>query len=248
MAARLCRPGQPRSGPTTAWSSRGAAAGPVRLPLDQPRLPGGGLEGLAYHEAETRLELSRRAALPGASSRGIAESFPMDGARTLYGATKLAAELLSRSTRAAYGLHDGDQPLRRRGRTLADGQGRSGGVHILDARPPFRAAAPLHRLRRHRQAGARPAPRRGPDGPGRASSWAIPSAGTGATVNVGGGRECSLSLRETTELCRQITGRTLEVRLGGRPSGRHPGLHLRLQPSVRHDRLAPAPRANGDTA
>src|SRR5262249_45832647 len=31
----------------------------------------------------------------------------------------------------------------------------------------------------------------------------------GLTFNVGGGITCSLSLRETTELCREITGRTV---------------------------------------
>jgi CDP-paratose 2-epimerase len=30
-------------------------------------------------------------------------------------------------------------------------------------------------------------------------------------ANVGGGRECSLSLRETTDLCAQITGQRLKV-------------------------------------
>jgi CDP-paratose 2-epimerase len=33
----------------------------------------------------------------------------------------------------------------------------------------------------------------------------------GAVLNVGGGRDCSLSLRETTELCAQITGNSVEV-------------------------------------
>ena len=33
----------------------------------------------------------------------------------------------------------------------------------------------------------------------------------GATVNVGGGRECSLSLLETTELCAEITGNRVDV-------------------------------------
>ena len=32
-----------------------------------------------------------------------------------------------------------------------------------------------------------------------------------ATVNVGGGRPSSLSLRETTELCQDITGNSIEV-------------------------------------
>jgi CDP-paratose 2-epimerase len=39
-----------------------------------------------------------------------------------------------------------------------------------------------------------------------------PERWAGATVNVGGGAECSLSLRETTELCRQITGESLDIR------------------------------------
>jgi CDP-paratose 2-epimerase len=30
-------------------------------------------------------------------------------------------------------------------------------------------------------------------------------------VNVGGGRDCSLSLRETTELCRELTGNHVPV-------------------------------------
>jgi CDP-paratose 2-epimerase len=38
-----------------------------------------------------------------------------------------------------------------------------------------------------------------------------PSAWAGATVNVGGGRACSLSLLETTHLSREITGRTVEI-------------------------------------
>jgi CDP-paratose 2-epimerase len=37
----------------------------------------------------------------------------------------------------------------------------------------------------------------------------------GAVLNVGGGRECSLSLREATELCAEITGRRLAVRPAG---------------------------------
>ena len=43
-----------------------------------------------------------------------------------------------------------------------------------------------------------------------------PERWDGVTVNVGGGRECSLSLRETTELCRELTGREVEVGTGSR--------------------------------
>jgi CDP-paratose 2-epimerase len=38
-----------------------------------------------------------------------------------------------------------------------------------------------------------------------------PARWAGATVNVGGGVGCSLSLREATELCREITGRRVPV-------------------------------------
>ena len=79
---------------------------PGRVPLDQPRLSGRGARARSrYEETDTRFELARRAAACRAHrAAGIAEDFPLDGARTLYGATKLAAELLIEEYRAAYGL------------------------------------------------------------------------------------------------------------------------------------------------
>src|SRR5579884_2895108 len=62
------------------------------------------LRGLALHESETRFELAAEQPLAGASQAGIAESFALDGARTLYGATKLGAELLIEEYRETYGL------------------------------------------------------------------------------------------------------------------------------------------------
>ena len=56
--------------------------------------PYGALNSLEIKETETRFELSDQQPVPGASSRGISESFPLEGPRTLYGTTKLAAELL----------------------------------------------------------------------------------------------------------------------------------------------------------
>jgi CDP-paratose 2-epimerase len=49
---------------------------------------------LRYEDRGTRFALTDDQPVPGASSRGISEAFPLDGARTLYGATKLASELL----------------------------------------------------------------------------------------------------------------------------------------------------------
>ncbi len=59
---------------------------------------------LTLEEGDTRFELSPKQAYAGASAAGVAEEFPLDGSRTLYGATKLAAELLIEEYRDAYGL------------------------------------------------------------------------------------------------------------------------------------------------
>jgi CDP-paratose 2-epimerase len=49
---------------------------------------------LAVREEATRFTWTAEESLPGYSRRGIAEDFPLSGARSLYGATKLSAELL----------------------------------------------------------------------------------------------------------------------------------------------------------
>lgn len=52
------------------------------------------VSALRYETRGARFVLDDNQPVPGASARGIAETFPLDGARTLYGATKLASELL----------------------------------------------------------------------------------------------------------------------------------------------------------
>lgn len=172
--------------------------------------PVAALQGLAVHEQETRLVADDRQPLPGASSRGIAESFPLEGARTLYGATKLAAELLVAEYVESYGL---PAVIDRCG--VVAGPWQMGKVdqgvftywmlaHHFDR--------PLHYI--------------GFGGTGKQVRDLLhvedllefieiqleePERWTGATVNVGGGAACSLSLCETTALCGEITGRPLEV-------------------------------------
>ena len=63
-----------------------------------------GLADLRLRDAATRFELESEQAQPGASEAGIAEDFPLGGARTLYGATKLAAEHLITEYVGTYGL------------------------------------------------------------------------------------------------------------------------------------------------
>ena len=88
----------------------------------------------------------------------------------------------------------GDRPLRRDRRPLADGQGRPGRLHPLDARPPLPQPALAT------SASAARASRSATCSTSRTwSTWSSASCSTparwdGRTVNVGGGRECSLSL------------------------------------------------------
>lgn len=62
------------------------------------------IANLNYIEAETRLELADEQTIPGASAAGISEEFPLQGTRSLYGATKLASELIINEYLAMYNL------------------------------------------------------------------------------------------------------------------------------------------------
>jgi CDP-paratose 2-epimerase len=62
------------------------------------------LNDMPFVEEETRFSLAPEQHLPGASRFGIAEDFPLDGARSLYGMTKLSAELMVQEYGDAYGL------------------------------------------------------------------------------------------------------------------------------------------------
>ncbi len=52
------------------------------------------LEQVNYTEGKTRFEISAQQSIAGMSQKGISESFPLDKARSIYGATKLASELM----------------------------------------------------------------------------------------------------------------------------------------------------------
>ena len=132
------------------------------VPLDQPRLSGRPAARAAALREEPRRasRSSPTSRCAGASEHGIAEDFPLAGARTLYGATKLAAELLLTEYADAFGIR---ATIDRCG--VIAGPWQMGKVdqgvftHWLLAHYQ-RPAADLHRLRRHRQAGARRAARR----------------------------------------------------------------------------------------
>jgi CDP-paratose 2-epimerase len=64
----------------------------------------GALRGIALEDGPTRLEIAAEQSLPGISQAGIAEDFPVDGPRSLYGASKLASELFVQEYADSYGL------------------------------------------------------------------------------------------------------------------------------------------------
>src|SRR4051794_41847830 len=53
-----------------------------------------------------------------------------------------------------------------------------------------------------------------------AAQLAFPDEWSGHIANAGGGREISLSLKETTELCAEITGNRIDIATGGGGPGR----------------------------
>jgi CDP-paratose 2-epimerase len=171
--------------------------------------PYGALDALAYRETPTRFELCPEPGA-GASEAGIAENFPLDGPRTLYGATKLAAEHLVTEYAAVAGLP-----------TVIDRCGVIAGPWQMGKvdQGVFTYWMLAHQI-------GRPLRYIGYGGSGKQvrdllhvddlvelidRQLADPEGWRGATVNVGGGRDVSLSLTETTALCRELTGRTIPV-------------------------------------
>ncbi len=176
--------------------------------------PVAALRALAIEPAETRFELAEDQALPGASRAGVAEAFPLAGARTLYGTTKLAAELLIEEYRAGFGV-----------RAVVDRCGVIAGPWQMGRvdQGVFTWWLLAHRL-------GRPLRYLGFDGSGRQvrdlmhvddlvdlldEQLGDPERWDGVVANVGGGREGSLSLLETTALCRELTGREVPVEPAG---------------------------------
>ena len=165
---------------------------------------------LRLEEAETRFEIAAEQDLPGVSPAGISEQFPLDGPRTLYGATKLAAELLCEEYRSGLGV---PAVIDRCG--VIAGPWQMGKVD----QGVFTHWMLAHYFRQ-------PLSYIGFGGKGKQVRDLLhvedlvdlverqlldPGAWDGRTVNAGGGRECSLSLLETTAICRELTGNEVPI-------------------------------------
>lgn len=168
------------------------------------------LNELAFTEEETRFALAPHQDVVGSSVKGISEEFPLDGVRSLYGATKLSAEFLLPEYAENYGIKI---VINRCG--LLSGPWQMGkmdqgiiaywvAAHIYDKSLSYI----------------------GYDGTGKQvrdvlhvdDFYALLSlqikdmnAFNGGIYNVGGGRENSISLQELTTICSELSGKTLEI-------------------------------------
>jgi CDP-paratose 2-epimerase len=176
--------------------------------------PVAGLEALVTREEDTRFVLTDEQPLPGASSEGISEDFPLKGARTLYGATKLSGELLCEEYAETFGI-----PITVNRCGVIAGPWQMGKVD---------QGVFTHWLLSHHT--GRDLKYIGYGGTGKQVRDLVhiddlndlvddqltrPEHWAGRTFNVGGGEQGSLSLLETTELCREITGREVSVTAAG---------------------------------
>ena len=168
------------------------------------------IDKINFMEGSKRFDIGHIQSMTGISESGIAENFPLEGFRSLYGATKLSSEFLIHEFNQFYkfktvinrcGVLAGpwqmgkvDQGVtvlwvarhywkKRLGYIGYGGKGKQVRdiLHIDDL---FRLVDyQLHNMEQL----------------------------NGQTMNVGGGRENSLSLQELTELCRRVTGNTIEI-------------------------------------
>jgi len=176
------------------------------------------LEALNLREAQTRFELSESQPLPGISREGVAEDFPLQGHRSLYGATKLASELLIEEYRHAYNL---PAIVNRCG--VITGPWQMGkvdqGVFTLWVAAHF-FEKPLRYIG-YGGTGKQVRDLLHVDDLLRLVDYQLQhfSELDGEVFNVGGGANNSLSLLETTALCQKIVGHSIPIEplLEGRP-------------------------------
>ncbi|MEI6327326.1 MAG: NAD-dependent epimerase/dehydratase family protein [Candidatus Roizmanbacteria bacterium] len=177
------------------------------------------INNLKYTEGKTRYAISNNQKMPGASQAGITEDFPLTGARSLYGTTKLASELMLQEYIYNFGIKG---IINRCG--VITGPWQMGkvdqGVFVLwMARHIF--GGKLAYI--------------GYGGEGKQVRDLIHINDffemidieindldrlSGATFNIGGGTSNSLSLQELTVICENITGKKIEISsiLNDRPS------------------------------
>ncbi|MDX6446405.1 MAG: CDP-paratose 2-epimerase [Blastocatellia bacterium] len=161
-------------------------------------------------ETDSRFEIGKDQTFPGVSENGVAEDFPVHLPRSMYGATKLASELIVQEYAESYGLR---AVINRCG--VIAGPGQFGKVD----QGVFTLWVAKHFYRR-------PLRYTGFGGEGKQVRDLLHPADlfsllkeqlagiekhSGAIFNIGGGRAGSTSLLELTALCREVSGNEVPI-------------------------------------
>ncbi len=168
------------------------------------------INSLRYDITDTRFKWVNDQSVPGMTNLGVSENFPLKGARSLYGATKLASELILQEYIDMYNLQ---AVINRCGVITGPwqmGKVDQGVVVLWVARHIYKKKLSYI----------------GYGGEGkqvrdilhiddlyRLISMQIKDIGkfSDQTYNVGGGRKVSISLKELTYLCQKYTGETIPI-------------------------------------
>ena len=169
------------------------------------------LKQIRLDDAGTRFELSPEQNSAGLSMEGVSEDFPINGLRTLYGATKLTSELILLEYLAMYGLRG---VINRCGIVTGPwqmGKVEQGVIALWVARHVFGEDLAYF----------------GYGGLGKQVRDFLHvedlynllclqvndlQPHSGRVYNVGGGRERSFSLQELTVVCQEVTGNKVSIR------------------------------------
>ncbi len=169
------------------------------------------LRTLGYVESDTRFKLEQEQQLVGVSAEfGVSEQFPLSGHRSLYGATKLASELLIEEYHANFGLN-----------TIINRCGVIAGPWQMGK---VDQGFMVHWVSQHMFAGQ--LAYFGYQGSGKQVRDVLhiddlyslvqmqieqPELFNGGTFNVGGGYTSSTSLQELSKICAEVTGQQLQI-------------------------------------
>jgi len=168
------------------------------------------IEQINFVERETRFQISGVQKLPGVSEKGISESFSLNGYRSLYGASKLASEILIAEYNHFYRL----RTIVNRCAVLTGpwqmGKVDQGVIVLWVARHYWKKGLSYI----------------GYGGEGKQVRDILhiddlfslidlqihnPDTYNGQLFNVGGGPDISLSLQELTTLCQEVTGNRIPI-------------------------------------
>src|ERR1039457_6485095 len=168
------------------------------------------LDEIVFEETSTRFSIDKNQKINGVSQKGITIDFPLEGARSLYGATKLASELLVTEFIHFLGLN---AVINRCGVITGPwqmGKVDQGVIVLWMARFFWKKSLTYN----------------GYGGKGkqvrdilhihdlfRLVEWQMDNINkiNGRIFNVGGGNACSISLMELSSICEKITGNKINI-------------------------------------